>query len=215
MPVLSDECYAEFTWDGPPRTVLATGVEGVMAVHSLSKRSNLAGVRAGFYAGDPDLVRFLVDVRRHAGLMVPGPVQAGAVAAFGDDRHVDEQRRRYLERLGFLGDILEGIGLPATMPAGGFYLWVPVPPSVTGGGWALAETLALEGGLLVSPASCTAPAVPASSGWRWSSPWTASAWWRNACPAWSLSPPIDHATSRPPSGRPGQTGPGRNRESQG
>jgi aspartate/methionine/tyrosine aminotransferase len=157
VPVLSDECYAEFTWDGPPRTVLATGVEGVMAVHSLSKRSNLAGVRAGFYAGDPDLVRFLVDVRRHAGLMVPGPVQAGAVAAFGDDRHVDEQRRRYLERLGFLAGVLEGIGLPATMPAGGFYLWVPVPPSVTGGGWALAETLALEGGLLVSPGELYGP----------------------------------------------------------
>jgi aspartate/methionine/tyrosine aminotransferase len=157
VPVLSDECYAEFTWDGPPRTVLATGVEGVMAVHSLSKRSNLAGVRAGFYAGDPDLVRFLVDVRRHAGLMVPGPVQAGAVAAFGDDRHVDEQRRRYLERLGFLAGVLEGIGLPAAMPAGGFYLWVPVPASVTGGGWALAETLAFEGGLLVSPGELYGP----------------------------------------------------------
>jgi aspartate/methionine/tyrosine aminotransferase len=78
VPVLSDECYAEFTWDGPPRTVLASGLEGVVAVHSLSKRSNLAGVRAGFYAGDPDLVGFLADVRRHAGLMVAGPVQAGA-----------------------------------------------------------------------------------------------------------------------------------------
>ncbi len=73
IPVFSDECYAEFTWDGPPATVLSSGVEGVVAVHSLSKRSNLAGVRAGFYAGDPDLVGFLLDVRKHAGLMVPGP----------------------------------------------------------------------------------------------------------------------------------------------
>jgi aspartate/methionine/tyrosine aminotransferase len=65
--IFSDECYAEFTWDGPPRTVLSTGVDGVVAVHSLSKRSNLAGVRAGFYAGDPDIVGYLLDVRRHGG----------------------------------------------------------------------------------------------------------------------------------------------------
>ena len=108
VPVFSDECYAEFTWDGPPRTALATGVEGVVAVHSLSKRSNLAGVRAGFFAGDPELVGFLTDVRRHAGLMVPGPVQAGAVAAFDDDDHVDRQRRRYEERLEFLRRELAG-----------------------------------------------------------------------------------------------------------
>ena len=151
VPVFSDECYAEFTWDGPPKTVLASGVEGVMAVCSLSKRSNLAGVRAGFYAGDPDLVGFLLDVRRHAGLMVAGPVQAGAVAAFEDDDHVIEQRRRYHERLGFLRELLGNVGLPTPMPAGGFYLWVPVPPPVTGGAWALTETLAVRGGILVSP----------------------------------------------------------------
>src|SRR6185437_2725321 len=56
VPVFSDECYAEFTWDGPPRSILEAGPDGVVAVHSLSKRSNLAGARAGFYAGDPDLV---------------------------------------------------------------------------------------------------------------------------------------------------------------
>ncbi len=93
VPVLSDECYVEFTWDGPPRTILEHGTDGVLAVHSLSKRSNLAGARAGFYAGDPDLVRYLAEVRKHAGFMVPGPVQAAAVAAWGDDAHVDEQRR--------------------------------------------------------------------------------------------------------------------------
>jgi aspartate/methionine/tyrosine aminotransferase len=157
VPVLSDECYAEFTWDGPPATVLESGTRGVVAVHSLSKRSNLAGVRAGFYAGDPELVGFLLDVRRHAGLMVPGPVQAGAVAAFDDDRHVVDQCRRYLERLVFLGALLEGAGLPAPMPAGGFYLWVAVPASLTGGGWALTELLALRGGLLVSPGDLYGP----------------------------------------------------------
>ena len=158
IPVFSDECYSEFTWDGPPRTVLANGCDGVVAVHSLSKRSNLAGVRAGFYAGDSDLVGFLADVRRHAGLMVPGPVQAGAVAAFDDDAHVVEQRRRYLERLTFLRHALAGAGLPTPMPAGAFYLWVPVPVSMPGGGWQLTEALALQAGILVSPGELYGPA---------------------------------------------------------
>ena len=89
----------------------------MVAVHSLSKRSNLAGVRAGFYAGDRDLVTYLLDVRRHAGLMVPGPVQAGAVVALDDDAHVDEQRVRYRERLAFLADTA-GAGRPAGDRAG-------------------------------------------------------------------------------------------------
>jgi succinyldiaminopimelate transaminase len=150
VPVLSDECYAEFTWDGPPRTILESGTEGVVAVHSLSKRSNLAGVRAGFYAGDAELVTYLLDVRRHAGLMVPGPVQAGAVVALDDDTHVDDQRRRYDERLRFLAGALSDAGLPVDLPAGGFYLWVPVPHRFADG-WAACEWLADEAGLLVSP----------------------------------------------------------------
>jgi succinyldiaminopimelate transaminase len=150
VPVLSDECYAEFTWDGPPRTILESGTEGVVAVHSLSKRSNLAGVRAGFYAGDAELVTYLLDVRRHAGLMVPGPVQAGAVVALDDNTHVDDQRRRYDERLRFLAGALSDAGLPVDLPAGGFYLWVPVPHRFADG-WAACEWLADEAGLLVSP----------------------------------------------------------------
>jgi succinyldiaminopimelate transaminase len=151
VPVFSDECYAEFTWDGPPRSILTHGVDGVIAVHSLSKRSNLAGVRAGFYAGDPALVDFLLVVRRHAGLMVPGPVQAAATRALDDDAHVEEQRARYSQRLSFLADVLSRWGLPVSTPAGGFYLWAPVPEDMAGGGWGLAERLAAEGGLLVSP----------------------------------------------------------------
>ncbi len=150
VPVFSDECYAEFTWDGAPRSVLESGTAGVVAVHSLSKRSNLAGVRAGLYAGDEELVGYLLDVRRHAGLMVPGPVQAGAVVAFDDDLHVDAQRARYLERLGFLAGVLTDAGLPVDTPAGGFYLWVPVPEAHDDA-WALCEFLADRAGLLVSP----------------------------------------------------------------
>jgi succinyldiaminopimelate transaminase len=150
VPVLSDECYAEFTWDGPPRSILESGTAGVVAVHSLSKRSNLAGVRAGFYAGDAELVAYLLDVRRHAGLMVPGPVQAGAVAALDDDVHVDVQRERYRQRLSFMAGVLTGAGLPVGLPDGAFYLWVPVPDSFSDG-WALCDWLADEAGLLVSP----------------------------------------------------------------
>ena len=112
VPVFSDECYAEFTWDGPPRSILEHGTDGVVAVHSLSKRSNLAGVRVGFYAGDAELVEFLRAVRQHAGLMVPGPAQAAGVAALADDEHVVRQRERYLERLRLPGRGADGLRLP-------------------------------------------------------------------------------------------------------
>ena len=154
VPVLSDECYVEFTWDGPPRTILEHGPDGVLAVHSLSKRSNLAGVRAGFYAGDGDLVRYLAEVRKHAGFMVPGPVQAAAVAAWGDDQHVQDQRIRYHDRLLAMQAALASIGLDAPMPAGAFYLWAPAPD---GDAWALARRLAEQGGALVSPGEFYGP----------------------------------------------------------
>jgi aspartate/methionine/tyrosine aminotransferase len=151
VPLFSDECYAEFTWDGPPRSVLQHGTEGVVAVHSLSKRSNLAGLRVGFYAGDPDLVEFLRAVRQHAGLMVPGPAQAAGIAALADDDHVVAQRARYQERLSYLAGVLGAYGCPVDLPEGGFYLWVPVPERRWPDGWAMAEALATDGGLLVSP----------------------------------------------------------------
>ena len=151
VPVFSDECYAEFTWSGPPRTVLQHGVDGVVAVHSLSKRSNLAGVRVGFYAGDPELVEFFRSVRRHAGLMVPGPAQAAGAVALSDDDHVEAQRGRYRQRLTFLASVLGDIGCPVELPDGGFYLWVPVPAPRWPDAWAMAEDLARLGGILVSP----------------------------------------------------------------
>ena len=148
VPVFSDECYVEFTWEGPRRTILATGTEGVVAVHSLSKRSNLAGVRAGVYAGDAELVHYLSELRKHAGFMVPGPVQAAAIAAWGDDVHVDEQAARYRDRLERGRAILAALGVEAPFPGGGFYLW---PAAPDGDAWAFARRLATEAGVLVSP----------------------------------------------------------------
>jgi succinyldiaminopimelate transaminase len=147
--VCSDECYAEFTWDGPPRTVLAAGTDGVLAVHSLSKRSNLAGVRAGFYAGDPELVGYLRLVRQHAGMIVAGPVQDGAIAAWRDDEHVDEQRARYRRRLGVVCEALADAGYTVTLPEGSFYLWVS--RRGVDDGWQVAGELADAAGMLVSP----------------------------------------------------------------
>ncbi|MFM8856683.1 MAG: aminotransferase class I/II-fold pyridoxal phosphate-dependent enzyme [Actinomycetota bacterium] len=147
VPIFSDECYAEFTWSGPPQSILQHGSEGVIAVHSLSKRSNLAGLRVGAYAGDAELVHYLSEVRKHVGMMVPGPAQAAGVAALDDDDHVREQRTVYRRRLERTADILarwSGAGVP--LPAGGFYLWFEV-----GDAWAFAERLATDGGALVSP----------------------------------------------------------------
>ncbi len=148
VPVLSDECYAEFTWDGPPRTILEAGSDGVLAVHSLSKRSNLAGVRAGFYAGDADLVEYLSEVRKHAGFMVPGPVQAAAVAAWADDVHVDAQRERYRRRLARLADGVRAFGAEVELPRGAFYLWASAPDRDA---WAFARRLADAAGIVGSP----------------------------------------------------------------
>ena len=148
VPVLSDECYAEFTWSAPPQTILTSGFVGVLAVHSLSKRSNLAGVRAGFYAGDRQLVSYLSEVRTHAGFRVPGPVLAAGTVAYNDDAHVLVQRRIYLDRLTMFADVLRGVGLPSRLPDGGFYLWTEVPG---GNAWACTEWLAAHGGVIVSP----------------------------------------------------------------
>ena len=153
MPVFSDECYAEFTWDGPACSIVQHGLDGVVAVHSLSKRSNLAGGRVGFYAGDAELVRYLQEVRKHVGMMVPGPAQWAGVVALDDDEHVAVQRRRYRRRLERMAEILGAwTGESIELPAGGFYLWYPVDE-----GWAYAERLAKEGGAVVSPGEFYGP----------------------------------------------------------
>ena len=126
--VASDECYLGLGWDAEPLSVLHPSVSdgdhtGLLAVHSLSKSSSLAGYRAGFVAGDPALVAELLAVRKHAGMMVPTPVQAAMVAALDDDAHEREQRERYARRRDALLPALRAAGLTVDHSEAGLYLW--------------------------------------------------------------------------------------------
>lgn len=156
--VASDECYLEYAWDAAPVSVLDPAVNdgslaSVLAVHSLSKRSNIAGYRAAFVAGDPRLVSELREVRRHAGLMVAAPVQAAMRAALDDDAHVAEQRERYGVRRGKLREALQRAGFRIDMSEGSLYLWV------TRGEPAMATVSWLaERGILVAPGDFYGPA---------------------------------------------------------
>ena len=126
--VASDECYLGLGWDAQPYSVLHPDVcdgdhTGLLAVHSLSKTSSLAGYRAGFVAGDPDVVAELLAVRKHAGMMVPTPVQAAMVAALDDDPHESEQRERYERRRAALLPAVQSVGLTVEDSEAGLYLW--------------------------------------------------------------------------------------------
>lgn len=127
--VASDECYLGLGWEGAtPVSVLHPDVcggdhTGLLAIHSLSKTSSLAGYRAGFVAGDPEVVAELLAVRKHAGMMVPGPVQAAMVAALGDDEHEREQRARYAGRRDALLPAMRSAGFTVDHSEAGLYLW--------------------------------------------------------------------------------------------
>ena len=126
--IASDECYLGLGWDAQPFSVLHPSVcdgdhTGLLAVHSLSKTSSLAGYRAGFVAGDPAVVAELLAVRKHAGMMVPTPVQAAMVAALDDDAHEREQRERYARRRAALLPALQSAGLTVDDSEAGLYLW--------------------------------------------------------------------------------------------
>ncbi|AEE47015.1 succinyldiaminopimelate transaminase [Cellulomonas fimi] len=157
--VASDECYAELAWDEPwassgvpsvldPR-VTGGDLTGLLAVYSLSKQSNLAGYRAAFVAGDPALVASLLEVRKHMGMIVPGPVQAVTTAALDDDAHVAEQRERYRRRRGLLRAAFEGAGYAVDRSSAGLYLWVR-PEGARQDCWATVGDLAGQG-ILVAP----------------------------------------------------------------
>lgn len=128
--IASDECYAEFVWgsEEPAISILDPAViagerNSVLAVYSLSKQSNLAGYRAGFVAGCSDLIAELLEVRKHAGLIPPAPVQAAMIAALGEHGHVAEQKARYAARRAVLAPALEAAGFRIDNSEGGLYLW--------------------------------------------------------------------------------------------
>lgn len=126
--IASDECYLGLSWEAEPLSVLHPSVcdgdhTGLLAVHSLSKTSSLAGYRAGFVAGDPAVVAELLAVRKHAGMMVPTAVQAAMVAAFDDDEHEAVQRERYAQRRAVLLPALQAAGFTIEHSEAGLYLW--------------------------------------------------------------------------------------------
>jgi succinyldiaminopimelate transaminase len=165
--VASDECYAELDWRPrapgsrePPTTpsildprVTGGSHEGLLCVYSLSKQSNLAGYRGAFVAGDPALVGRLLEVRKHAGMMVPWPVQRAVLAALSDAGHVTEQKARYAARRAVLLPAVEGFGLRVDHSEAGLYLWATAgePARVT------LERLAAHG-ILAAPGDFYGPA---------------------------------------------------------
>ena len=185
--VASDECYAELDWrsddmgsaSGLPAAGAVPSIldpqvcdgshDGLLAVYSLSKQSNMAGYRGAFVAGDPVLVGRLLEIRKHAGMIVPWPVQQAMVAALGDDSHVALQKGRYGLRREHLKAALEGAGYRIEHSEAGLYLWItradqdashPVdrrdfgthPATRTGPDWSLVAELAALG-ILVAPGS--------------------------------------------------------------
>ncbi|WP_214412646.1 succinyldiaminopimelate transaminase [Sphaerisporangium fuscum] len=149
--VASDECYIELGWEEEPVSILHPDVcegshEGLLAVHSLSKRSNFAGYRAGFVTGDPALVKRLLEVRKHAGMIMPAPVQAAMAAVLDDDEHADAQRDLYASRRARLRPALEKAGWRVDHSSAGLYLWA----TNDRGCWDQVRELA-DLGILVAP----------------------------------------------------------------
>jgi succinyldiaminopimelate transaminase len=153
--VASDECYISLGWSQQPVSVLHPSVSGgsmtgLLAVHSLSKRSNMAGYRAGFVTGDPELIAGLLAVRRHAGMMVPAPVQAAMTAALSDDAHADLQRARYEARRSALLEALLAAGFTVDHSGAGLYLWTSKPGLDD---WEICTHLAERYGIITAPGS--------------------------------------------------------------
>lgn len=156
--VLSDECYLTLGWDTSPVSVLHPDVcggrlDGLLAVHSLSKCSNLAGYRTGFITGDPSLVADLLEVRRHAGMIMPRPVQEAMTVALNDDDHVAVQKSRYAARRATLHSALVAAGFRVDHSEAGLYLWATRGEDA----WTTVDWLARRG-ILVAPGTFYGPA---------------------------------------------------------
>ncbi|MET9366928.1 bifunctional succinyldiaminopimelate transaminase/glutamate-prephenate aminotransferase [Streptomyces griseoflavus] len=156
--VFSDECYIELGWEADPVSVLHPDVnggslDGIVSVHSLSKRSNLAGYRAAFLAGDPAVLGPLLQIRKHGGMMTSAPTQAAVVAALSDDEHVRVQRERYAARRTALREALLAHGFRIEHSEASLYLWATRDESC----WTTVAHLA-DLGILVAPGDFYGPA---------------------------------------------------------
>lgn len=170
--VISDECYATLPWHSQHITsILADEVcdgdrTNLLVAYSLSKQSTLAGYRAGLLAGDPNLVNEILAIRKHAGLIVPQPIQDAMTAALGNDQHVADQREIYVDRLQKLREAFRGAGYTIHPGAAGLYLWISDTqeaaqgiqeaaqdtPDARGRGWDIAAKMAARG-VIVTPGS--------------------------------------------------------------
>lgn len=153
--IANDECYTDLNWEGdaPTPSILDPEVtQGsrrlTLAVHSLSKRSNLAGYRAGFVAGCSELVGEILEARKHAGLIPPAPVQHAMAVALGDEAHVATQKALYGARREALRTALENAGYRIDSSRAGLYLWATRGEDC----WTTVSALA-DLGILVTPGS--------------------------------------------------------------
>lgn len=158
VPVISDECYVELGWDCEPVSVLHADVNdgdltNILSVHSLSKRSNLAGYRSGAVLGDASLINSLIQLRKHSGMLMPMPVQHATIAALSDDDHVLAQKDLYRKRRDILHNALVGAGFSIEHSQAGLYLWATR-------GQDCMETVGwlAEKGVLVAPGDFYGPA---------------------------------------------------------
>ena len=146
--LVSDECYADLYTTEPPHSILECGLENVLALHSLSKRSGMTGYRSGFVAGDPNIIARLKSYRANPGLVPQDFVNAAATVAWADDEHTAERRAIFANKKKVLQTCFEDLGLEMLGQDASIYLWIRLPE-----GWdadAVASGLLAEG-VVVSP----------------------------------------------------------------
>lgn len=146
--LISDEAYADIYHDEPPPSLLQAGVEGVLVLHSLSKRSGMTGYRSGFLAGDPQLIARLAKLRSNPGLAPQDFVNAAATAAWSDDEHVAERRRVFRAKRKLLLEFFEEAGIEVHGSEAAIYMWIRVPEGQDDESYA---ACLLEHGIVVSP----------------------------------------------------------------
>jgi LL-diaminopimelate aminotransferase len=145
---VSDETYADIYFSKPPHSILECGLENVLAIHSLSKRSGLTGYRSGFVAGDPRVIQKFATFRANPGLVPQTFVNAAATVAWADDGHVAERRKCFFEKKSLFLAFFDSVGIEVIGRDATLYLWVKVPPEFSAEAWALKL---LDFGIVVSP----------------------------------------------------------------